>query len=227
MFKKMIKTVVDEARNSRVIPAKDPMEEILEKIRVAQCNWRENYPQSQESPWDAIYLEVKTREDGSRYFGFNPSHQQHLNSFSGNTVEDFQNWLDGKVVEGGIIKSQEAWDELNYLCKTGTYLIAYEMQHFNHHPTEFLRARGEGYLVDGKEVTGEGFPKRMQLPENKNAGEARKLSPEMVKVVERHEYSKCRNHSEFKSSSGKRGSSPKGVCSCAARRFSRAISVSA
>ena len=159
------------------------MSKVLKAIEAAKKAWCNENPQSNETPWDSCNtLEFK---DGSKTCWLNPPHQQHLN-YGPVTEGDLQDWLDGKV--GQIIVSQEKWDELLYMCKSGTVLIGYELEFFNRHPTKYLLAPGVVRQPGdaSTRVVGTGFPNRMQMPKKKGSWEPQRMSPEMIREVEGH-----------------------------------------
>lgn len=165
----------------------DLMQQIVDKIIQAQKDWRKRYPHSWMTPWDAIYLKVETREDGSRYIGFNPSNQQHINSWPA-TVEAMQDWLDGKVTEKGLIKSQEHWDELLWICRTGggAVLMGYEIEYFNGYKPEYLMAPGQVFYHDGVRIEGKGLPKKMLKKAKGRWGYREVMTRPLVEAVEKY-----------------------------------------
>lgn len=152
----------------------------LELLERARSKWRINYPEAHSTPWDSCN---KLEFNGQDTCWLNPEHQKHLNA-EHISREDLQDWIDG--IPGKVIKSKEHWEELLYICRTNTTMIAYELEHFNMHPIEYLLEPGRHFTGRGKEEVGTGFPKRMQLPKKKDSFAPRKMSPEMIKAVEGH-----------------------------------------
>lgn len=131
------------------------------------------------TPWDSCN---PLNLDSKGKIFLNPSHQDYLN-FGYFTAKEIADWLKGKP--GAIIKSQEHWDELCYMCKTGTFGIAQELRYFNLHPAKYLLAPGQILTKDDKVEVGVGLPNEMQLPPT-NDGRPRRMTPEFIKVVEGH-----------------------------------------
>lgn len=129
------------------------------------------------NPWGSITQMSLDHAEDDRIF-LNPEHQQHLKS-GWLEAQDILDWMEGKP--GKVIRSEEHWNELLYICGMGAESIYYHLKHFNLHPIEFIFAPGRVQRTrEGVQKVGKGFPKKMQDPKTKL------LTPEMVKAVECH-----------------------------------------
>jgi len=153
--------------------------DIVKKIRAKAEDWRKTHP-GMSSPWDAHSLDKQDPKDKTIWL--NPGNQQHLNC-GWMTAEDLQDWLDGKP--GRVIKSQEHWDELLFMCKSGmACLIGYDLEYFNLFPTEYLLHPGQR-LQDGETIrVGTGLPSKLMLAAKKY--EYPKMNPVLIRMVEGH-----------------------------------------
>lgn len=164
-------------------------------LKEKREKWHKKYPEAHQSPWDCFHplnFDKKTPpgcpigEAVEKTAWLNPHHQQHL-SYGTFSERDFREWING--IPGKIIKSQEHWDELCYLCRTNTFGIALHLPFFNMHPIKYLLSPGQVFQPGDRSTreVGTGLPKRLQLPIDKTAPwKPRKLSPELIEAVEGH-----------------------------------------
>ena len=151
----------------------------LKVLQDLNNRWQEQFPNTGSTPWSSCNELIKNRE--GLYF-LNPNNQQHLES-GWMTEQDLKDWANG--IPGKIITSQEHWDELLYICKTGTDCIGWDIEHFNMYPPEYLLAPGQVYHpIGGERQVGIGLPQRKQCP--KRGWVVQKMSPELIMAVEKH-----------------------------------------
>ena len=122
---------------------------IVDRVKAKQKEWREQYPNSMDTPWDYFALSPKeTTDENTAYdfvFWLNPRHQQDL-MFGWVTVEDLEDWINekGRIIVGN-------WDSVKFECKSQPfYAFKYAYEEYNFHPTRHMRTWAKDQRFTGK-----------------------------------------------------------------------------
>ena len=180
--------VADEHKAQLAVDARRDAMPAYKAWKAKKEEWAKLHPGC-DSPWTACSFSTArlASDTGELIIWLNPDHQQHCN-FGWLNEAAIWDWVNG--IPGAVIKSKELWDELNWMClHQYSFSVGYELHLYNRHPAEYLLDPGQVYQPDWNDPktrqVGKGFPKKM-LMAGSDKWDRKRLTPEMVKVVEGH-----------------------------------------